>query len=201
MRSKHILLLSCSLLSFGFSATTFASRHDGDSVSFSVNLNDGRARISLPVEEDRHYGRDHFRGVQPKWVDMQTGDPLPANAVVGGEQYNPNALLYVCRGAYRGGVHPGKLIGGNCNISYGGNEVILSRYEVLVSRAPLDWVRSFGNIPGNAVRGGYEHGNTLYICQTKYRNGVHPGKVVGQSCNIGWGGQEIINSNFRVLVQ
>lgn len=198
MRSKHLLLLSCNFLMLGFSAPTLASHHGGggDQLSFSVNLNDGRARISYPVEEERHE-----RFSQPKWVDMQSGDRIPNNAVVGGEQYNPNNLLYVCRGAYRGGVHPGKLIGGNCNISYGGSEIILSRYEVLVSRAPLDWVKSFGNVPGNAVRGGYEHGNTLFICQTKYRNGVHPGKVVGQGCNIGWGGQEIINSNFRVLVQ
>ncbi len=42
------------------------------------------------------------------------------------------------------------------------------------------------------VVGGHEsNGSPLTACYAGYNNGFHPGKVVGQSCAIGWGGQEI----------
>lgn len=38
---------------------------------------------------------------------------IPANAVVGGRENDRD--LYVCRASYEGGLHPGKIISGNCN--------------------------------------------------------------------------------------
>ncbi|HET6282773.1 MAG TPA: discoidin domain-containing protein, partial [Polyangia bacterium] len=35
-----------------------------------------------------------------------------------------------------GGVHPGKLASGSCNIPFGGNEVILGAFEVLLTMPP-----------------------------------------------------------------
>ena len=40
--------------------------------------------------------------------------------MIGGSE--PGRTLYVCRASYRGGMHPGKWIGGRCNIGYGGQE-------------------------------------------------------------------------------
>ena len=66
-----------------------------------------------------------------KWVEASNGD-IPKNAVVGGDE--DGAKLYIARAFYRGGTHPGKIKEGwdGCNISYGGKEITLRNYEVLV---------------------------------------------------------------------
>lgn len=136
------------------------------------------------------------------WVNRQLGDALPNGAVEGGYQRGPRATFFVCRTDFHGGLHPGKLLGGECHISWGGQEVIRSHYQVLVSRVPFQWIgASYGRIPAGAIRGGEENGEPLYICQANYRNGWHTGKIVGQNCNIGWGGQEITLPHYNVLVR
>ena len=40
----------------------------------------------------------------------------------------------VCRGRYGNGVHVGKTFHGKCNIGWGGKEVVMDDYEVLISR-------------------------------------------------------------------
>ncbi len=55
-------------------------------------------------------------------------------------------------------------------------------------------------IPAHALAGGYEHGHPLFICHAHYRDGVHPGKVVGDGCNIAYGGKEIVRYHYQVLV-
>ncbi|VVC76753.1 hypothetical protein AQUSIP_20790 [Aquicella siphonis] len=170
-------------------------KKERDKVSISVNL---------PFRQDTYivskHGRPHhYRG--PEWVGMYSGLPLPSHAVVGGGQSFPPASLFVCRGNYRGGVHPGKLYKGRCNIGWGGNEIVLSHYEVLTSRRPLTWVSaSFGRIPAGAIQGGYQHDGPLFVCQADYHGGTHIGKVVGQNCNFGWGGREITIPYYNVLV-
>ncbi len=67
---------------------------------------------------------------------------------------------------------------------------------------PWTWVPAEGGaIPQGAVLGGSENGQPLFICRAQYNGGVHPGKVVGQNCNIGWGGREILNPTYEVLVR
>ncbi len=144
------------------------------------------------------YSNQH--STQPFWIAMHSGEPLPTNAVVGGSQYNPNAMFYVCRANYRGGVHPGKFLAGNCNISWGGREVMMQNYEILVSETPLAWIEgSHGSIPRHAVQGGRENHHKLYVCQAEYGNGTHPGKIVGKNCNFSWGGHEMMTPFYSVL--
>ncbi|MCB0641108.1 MAG: DUF3421 domain-containing protein, partial [Phaeodactylibacter sp.] len=57
-----------------------------------------------------------------------------------------------------------------------------------------------------AVAGGSENGQTLYVGRAKHTDGtVHPGKVFSSDnnyiCNYGYGGQEIVATNFEILVQ
>jgi hypothetical protein len=53
-----------------------------------------------------------------------------------------------------------------------------------------------------AVIGGQEGGQSLPLCRASYQNGVHPGKLWRNNCNIGWGGKEIaLSSGFQVLVR
>lgn len=165
---------------------------------FSLSLNIPNTNTIIRYREPRHRNRHQQ---QPFWIAMQPGEPVPTNAVIGGNQYNPNAMFYVCRANYRGGMHPGKYFDGNCNISWGGREVVLSNYEMLISPKALRWVRTnAGVIPHHAIPGGNENNQTLYICQADYENGSHTGKVIGRNCNFGWGGREIITPNYSVLV-
>jgi hypothetical protein len=146
--------------------------------------------------------RHRYHRTPLQWVDMVRGQPLPPGAVLGGNQPVPPYNLYVCRGEYQDGVHPGKIVAaGFCNISYDGDEVSLPTYQVLVSNVRLGWVpASYGHIPMNAVAGGYEADSTLYICKARYHGGDQTGKVVGQNCNISWNGREITIPHYQVLV-
>jgi hypothetical protein len=131
-----------------------------------------------------------------KWV--ASAGAVPPNAVIGGQE--PGRTLPICRGAYQGGIHPGKLVAGKCNIGWGGKEITLTRFEVLVSNnARLAWVP--GPTAAGMVMGGQEPGRTLPICRGNYQGGTHPGKLVAGRCNIGWGGKEITLTRFEVLVQ
>jgi hypothetical protein len=168
-----------------------------DALSIALNLL--APQETIVVEEHHHYVGASYPGLQ--WISSKSGRILPHHAVVGGDQANPPATLYVCHANYRGGVHPGKLYDGRCNISWGGKEIVMNRYEVLSSRAPLSWVSaSYGKIPAGAIQGGYQHDGPLFICQAEYQNGLHIGKVYGENCNFGWGGKEIYLPYYNVLV-
>lgn len=138
----------------------------------------------------------------PVWVEMRPDGSVPPMALAGGYEKNPEQTFYICRTIYENGVHPGKLTHGRCNISWGGNEVSLARYQVLLSFPHAKWVNaSEGDVPSNAVAGGFEHGKPLYICQGKFSNGVYPGKVVDGTCNYAWNGTEMTTPYYKVLVQ
>lgn len=168
----------------------------------SINLSDTPAPII--TREVRHVvvRKPHYAD-ELEWVTIDRGDGLPRHIVTGGYQSNPPATLYVCRAGYRGGVHPGKVFGNACNFGWGGNEIVeTSRYEVLTSRRPLRWIpASYGTIPAGAIEGGYQHDGPLYICQARYRGGMHPGKLYGDNCLIGWGGQEVGIPEYYVLTK
>ena len=123
---------------------------------------------------------------------------MPSYAVIGGKEGSRS--LQICRAAYKGGTHPGKVVAGKCNIGWGGKEIVLTSFEVMTNRtAKLSWVK--GPSAAGMVIGGKENGRTLPVCRASYKSGTHPGKVVAGKCNIGWGGKEIVLSSFQVLVQ
>lgn len=136
---------------------------------------------------------------EPHWVTTSVGRAIPRNTVSGGGENGHS--LFICRGEYRGGLHPGKLVADRCNISWGGREIVLNRYQLLVSGISMAWVSgNYGSIPPDAFPGGFENGNPLFICQANYAGGTHPGKIVGQMCNIPYGGREILIPYYNVLV-
>jgi len=142
------------------------------------------------------------------WVKCRLGQPLPAGAILGGVEksgVNDGKSLYVCRAQHAGGIHPGKLIGGQCNIPYGGHEYEKPEFEVAVGSGT--WGKPQPGYAG-ALVGGQEPGRTLYVCRVNYQeagwgiiqHGFHPGKVVEGKCNFGFGGKEIdIFTDFEVF--
>ncbi len=202
---KKINLLPLTVAAFGLS-TVFAYSYPADD-NQEINWRIGKdvsVSVNIPGANGTRHHDSHPRRPRPRlplsWIDIYPGQPIPGNAVIGGsEPSNPN--LFVCRANYNGGVHPGKMVGDRCNISWGGREIVMDRYQVMVSAYPLNWVRAnFGGIPGDAIPGGYENGKTLYICQASYMGGIHPGKIVDRNCDIAYGGKEIPVPNYNVLV-
>jgi hypothetical protein len=167
------------------------------SVTLPPDVDNSSAFTLLPK---KHHHNPHDPA--PQWVEMSQGDPMPGHAVIGGSQPDPEATLFVCRANYHGGVHPGKLFEGRCNIGWGGREISIDHYQVLVSRVPLAWVSaSFGDIPHHAIEGGYQHDGPLYICQARLHGGIHVGKLYGENCNVAWGGREVLVPHYNVLVK
>lgn len=69
------------------------------------------------------------------------------------------------------------------------------------AEALTKWVPFTGVIPENAVVGGYENGQPMYVGRVAFEGGMHPGKVIaGGYCNIGWGGKEYsFDKDFEIL--
>jgi hypothetical protein len=134
-----------------------------------------------------------------QWVPAANGQ-VPPGAVIGGAE--PGRQLPVCRAPFQNGIHPGKLVARNCNIGWGGKEITIGKYEVLVAPpAEIRWLPAAnGQVPPGAVIGGKEPGRQLPVCRAPYQNGMHPGKLVAKNCNIGWGGKEITLNRYEVMV-
>ncbi len=66
--------------------------------------------------------------------------------------------------------------------------------------AQLEWVPFEGEIPTNAVIGGHEANRILPVCRCEFMGAKHPGKVVANKCNIGYGGAEKAVAKFEILV-
>lgn len=146
----------------------------------------------------------NYASAQLEWVEFD--GELPSNAVIGGVETHRS--LAICRCEYNGAQHPGKVVERRCNIGWGGKEVGLKRFEVLVNNGvvELDWLKTDGTeMPDHAVQAGKENGKPLYVGRAYHENGTHPGKVfrVGKNsiCNIGYGGKEITYKTFEVLVE
>lgn len=143
----------------------------------------------------------------PVWVKTTRSQAVPSNAYIGAQETilgtNTIRQLYLCRGSYNGGIHPGKVVENYCHISYGGREIVLEHYEVLtnVAKGSEHWVEaSDGYVPDGAVMGGSEPQRTLYICRADYKNGKHLGKLVIHDCMFGWGGSEQTRRNYELLL-
>ena len=138
---------------------------------------------------------------QVSWVQAVNGQ-VPSGAVMTGSERGAN--LYVCRATQSdGSKHPGKLIANDgCHIGYGGAELNLKSYEVMVGS--VNWVASSQGraVPGGAVIGGVERGTNLYVCRSTMSAGsVHGGKLMGtDTCHVGYGGREYPQTSFEVAV-
>lgn len=206
---KHCLITPLTIIctavainSFADNSGYYSNQNDNEESSFSVNIPNG-PQISFPANNQRqsYYVSSRNSRYEPQWIDFAMGKPIPSNTVIGGFE-KPNRTLYVCRAPYNGGMHPGKIVSQKCHISWGGNEIIFTRYQLLVSNQKLKWIPgSNGSIPANAVPGGNERNRTLYICQARYKGGIHPGKLVGNNCNIAWGGNEVAIPYYNILTR
>lgn len=114
--------------------------------------------------------------------------------VLAGVEHGENR--FVCRAQYEGGVHPGKTVAGRCNISYGGKEYPMEHYQLLYAHG------HWGGDGDHPLVAGHERdGTPLLLCRGPYNGATHPGKVVGNNCNIGWGGNEVLLQNYELYFE
>jgi len=164
-------------------------------------------------QQQQEYQGDYQSAPQrqrPTWVGV-SGKDIPNNAIEGGRD-GDGSTLYIARAFYEGGVHPGKAGRGlriGAVIGYGGKEIELDQYEVLVGdQDSVRWNGESGEInfqalSGQPVEGGREaNGQVLYIAQATYNGTTHPGKTNSgfRGAVISYGGREEIISNYNILV-
>lgn len=148
------------------------------------------------------------------WTHMHTGDHIPGNALVGGSDYDAHVgtvehqPMFVCRTATHGGLHPGKLLNNNCNVSWGGGGTEYHDFEVAtLSGGPGHWAPFDPAQTAQMLIGGHEaSGATLYVCHANFihkettigplfpsdhDSGIHPGKLVNGKCDVEWGSREL----------
>jgi hypothetical protein len=136
--------------------------------------------------------------IYPGWKPY-TGT-IPAGSI---SFYEVDQVRYVCRGRYNTGTHPGKVVDRGCNIGWGGTEIVLTQFEVLVddpAKPTFAWTPWKGRIPENAVFGGVEC-NAGSNCNNKLFFGMgtydgynrQVGKIMSHTnrLNFGYGGAEI----------
>ena len=142
-----------------------------------------------------------------KWISAKDG-VVPNNSIVGGEE--PGRPLYVCRTKIQQDKLPGKLIAGfACYVAAGGGEIPSKNYEALVgNNCPIKWVSAInGVISGDALPGGTEDGQTVFICRAKITvgaGGVHIGRTgwtTDHKCLISYGNKQYSYDAFEVLTQ
>jgi hypothetical protein len=113
--------------------------------------------------------------------------------------------MYICRARIEGSVTPGKWVKGNCNIAFGGKELVMDRYQIAYGNAIWQPYSSTGY--GLVPTGSDRDGTPLYSCRVHYNPGGfqgdlgnQPGKLLNGACRIPLGGAEIvINPPFEAL--
>ncbi|XP_058065357.1 uncharacterized protein LOC131215006 [Anopheles bellator] len=106
--------------------------HEGDQLPGKVAANRHMAYVSYGGREYRKSAFDVLVNGNVSWVRSGFGE-VPRNAILGGRTWNGEPL-YIGRANYRGSLAPGKIFQRHRTlyISYGGREISIRDYEVLV---------------------------------------------------------------------
>jgi len=147
------------------------------------------------------YTRRPVLGVYVKWASPSSTAPR----VSGGTEPLGSGwrILHICRAEIDGRMTPGKELDGEagCHISYGGQELVRTKYQVIVESDFT--VTNAQGLRYDSIPGGRDaNGQTLYPCLAVYNGGLHPGKTRAgwNSCAVPYGGEERWVADFWTLV-
>ncbi|MFC0406624.1 DM9 repeat-containing protein [Roseomonas elaeocarpi] len=173
----------------------------------------GRIRSDFPSCHIGYDGRElevkPYEVLSLAWVEAANGS-IPAQSLSAGQAIDASTGgrfvslgLYPCRASYQTGVHVGEVRpgGSGCVFGFGGKEVSVATYEVLQLPSWVAWTEvSARSLPVDAIVGGSEGGEPLYVCRAADRNGIRLGKVRANSggCSIASEGRELVVSRFEV---
>jgi len=136
------------------------------------------------------------------WILVEVGH-IPQDAIMAGED-SSGIPQYIARNFHEGGLHIGRASHEGACLSYGGCEIPLTSYEVLIGDArAITWVPSTSGDGTRPVEAGYEaDGKPLWIAQARYAGGVLPGKASGwdSGAYVAHNGKENRVMEYNVLV-
>ncbi len=111
--------------------------------------------------------------------------------------------LVACRVAWHGGVQLGEVRQGGCAFGFGGQQVEVDGYEVLVTSPWMTWLAAVPlALSGTAIIGGSEGGEPLYVCRAATAGGLHVGKIKRSAlgCSVVDGRREVVAERFELLM-
>jgi len=143
-----------------------------------------------------------------RWVQTQGAmfNPQQMMAMEGGYDSN-GGKFYIGRSPLQGGLHVGKVVPSRraCFIPLFGDEHTVNNFEVLTVSPQVQarWVQSNnGQVPPNAVEGGYQDGQKTYVGRAHHDGTLTPGEVFPSDglFYIAHNGAEVDFQNYECLV-
>lgn len=180
------------------------SEHEGEILACKVIPDKGCAFLAWGGQEHPKYHYELLTGPGYGWVASGNGGTAP-NAVVTGCT-GDGEPMYIGRGHHCGSLTVGKVHAshGCLYIPYGGQEVRLTNYEVLVRQPTDTWVpTSMCNAPAGAVVAGHDSdGTVIYVSRSMHNGCMMPAKFIPNRSEayVACEGNEIHKSNVEVLV-
>ncbi|MEM7180071.1 MAG: DM9 repeat-containing protein [Spirochaetota bacterium] len=145
----------------------------------------------------------HLAAEEPVWQSSQGKLPYGARWIGMEEKLSSGKVLQmgICRGLYNDVVYPGRYSQMKCSIGYDGKEILLEKFEVLMHKNSVRFVK-LRNFKSNlAIPAGGELSDISYICISKFRNNWYPGRLQENACRFGYNGDEIKSTiSVHVLV-
>ncbi|KAM7345199.1 uncharacterized protein ACRADG_011595 [Cochliomyia hominivorax] len=137
------------------------------------------------------------------WCECENGH-VPSTAVSSGNS-SSGEPLYIGRGYHSNSLSVGKIHAshGCLYIPFGGLEISINQYEVLLSENNDNWQTvQLGEIPYNAVLAGHDSdGSAIYVGRSWHEGQLIPSKVVPErnEAYVCYDGAEIKKSNIELL--
>ena len=134
------------------------------------------------------------------WRDAVSPFTPGPRAIMGGPGNGPEPgqPMYICRARVQGSVTPGKWLKGNCNIAFGGREMVMNQYQVAYGNA--SWQPYAATTNGLVRTGTDTDGTPLFSCRWRGDQGYQPGKLLDGACRYPLAGQErVVKPPFEVL--
>ncbi|XP_053965073.1 uncharacterized protein LOC128867668 isoform X3 [Anastrepha ludens] len=179
------------------------SYHEGDNLPAKVVPSKGTAYVCWGGQEITKSHYEILVGQGYAWVPCYGGS-VPPNAVRTGTT-RMGEPLYVGRGHHANSLTVGKIhpSHGCLYIPFGGHEVRIGTYEVLIKQTTDQWVPATPNYaPPNAVAAGYDTDRApIYVARAMHEGELLPAKFVpNKNCAyVCCGGYEINKISFDVL--
>jgi hypothetical protein len=138
-----------------------------------------------------------------RWVGASYGS-VPEGAILAGHDKD-GGPLYIGRAFYESDILPAKIVPnqGAAYVAHGGQEHLVSHYEVLCYGIAMWQTASEGHVPEEALTVGMtKEGEKLYVGRVFHDGTLTPGKVHCSHgvCYIPYGGEEIPFKEYEVLI-
>ncbi|XP_055371659.1 uncharacterized protein LOC129605757 isoform X2 [Condylostylus longicornis] len=179
------------------------SNYNGDWLPAKVIPRKNTAYVCWGGQEIPVHTYDVLCGIGYSWQPGFAGT-VPPGAVSAGATTS-GEMLYVGRGHWQGSLTPGKIHPSHrcLYIPYGGQEVRLDSYEVLIRAPALTWMPSSGSmLPANAIHAGHDSdGDQIYVGRAYHDGDLLPAKVIfNKNCAyVCHGGNEHVKHQFEIL--